>query len=165
MSARTSDHPTTAPSTVPSSAVVTRLIVRVRGIVPARMDVTHVGTPEQQLGLTLGGVLIYIRAGATAREVADGWSAAAVHARALGVAVVGRRAVPASPLSVVAMVRLGGLPRVTAAVEHVGQAALLRLQVGPVIWEVCDATAYTSMLRTWRQAARLLGDNPTEDEE
>lgn len=43
--------------------------------------------------------------------------------------------------------------------------AVLRIQVGPVTWELCDANANTSILRAWRQAARLLGDNPTEDED
>ncbi|MFC4950179.1 hypothetical protein [Pseudonocardia sp. GCM10023141] len=43
--------------------------------------------------------------------------------------------------------------------------AVLRIAIGPVTWEVVEATAYTSMLRAWRQAARLLGDNLTDDEE
>ncbi|GEL24778.1 hypothetical protein PSU4_37320 [Pseudonocardia sulfidoxydans NBRC 16205] len=42
---------------------------------------------------------------------------------------------------------------------------MLRIVTGPVTWEITDATAYTAMLRAWRQAARLLGDNPTEDDE
>ncbi|MEK6438971.1 hypothetical protein [Pseudonocardia sp. T1-2H] len=29
-------------------------MVQVAGIVPARLDLSHVGTPEQQLGLSLG---------------------------------------------------------------------------------------------------------------
>ena len=66
------------------------------------------------------------------------------------------------------MVRLAGLPEVRWAFlpSRAGGAvpAMLRIEVGPVTWEVCDATAYTSMLRAWRQAARLLGENPTEDE-
>jgi hypothetical protein len=28
--------------------------------------------------------------------------------------------------------------------------------------EICDANAYTSLLRAWRQAAKLIEDNPTE---
>jgi hypothetical protein len=38
--------------------------------------------------------------------------------------------------------------------------AALHVQVGPVTWEVCDATAYVTLLRAWRRAARLLGDSP-----
>ena len=55
----------------------------------------------------------------------------------------------------------------TLAPAHRGPDApsVLRVPVGPLVWEVCDATAYTSLLRAWRQAARLLGDNPTDEED
>jgi hypothetical protein len=60
------------------------------------------------------------------------------------------------------------VPQVTAEFESArfdgAVPAMLRVQVGPITWQVRDATAYSSMLRAWRQAARLLGDNPTEDE-
>jgi hypothetical protein len=83
-------------------------------------------------------------------------------------AVAGQRPLVIGPTTVAAMVRLAGLPDVGAMSEpaRAGGAvpAVLRVQMGPVTWEICDATAYTSMLRAWRQAARLLGDNPTEDE-
>ncbi len=45
---------------ITASSVVTNLVVRAAGLVPARLDLAHVGTPEQQLGLALGGVLIYM---------------------------------------------------------------------------------------------------------
>lgn len=45
---------------ITASSVVTNLVVRAAGLVPARLDLAHVGTPEQQLGLTLGGVLVYM---------------------------------------------------------------------------------------------------------
>jgi hypothetical protein len=82
--------------------------------------------------------------------------------------VTGHRPLLIGPTTVAAMVRFAGLPRVTSAFEpaRAGGAvpAMLRIKAGPITWEVCDATAYTSMLRAWRQAARLLGENPTEDE-
>jgi len=59
---------------ITASSVVTNIVVRAAGLVPARLDLAHVGTPEQQLGLTLGGVLVYMRYGVTARAVAEGWS-------------------------------------------------------------------------------------------
>lgn len=153
---------------ITASSVVTNLVVRAAGLVPARLDIAHVGTPEQQLGLALGAVLIYIRTGVTARAVADGWSRASVLARSLSPAVAGQRPLMVGPTTVAAMVRLAGVPDVGAAFQHSradgAVPAILRVQIGPVTWEVCDATAYASMLRAWRQAARLLGDNPTEDE-
>ena len=33
---------------------------------------------------------------------------------------------------------------------------MLRIQVGPVTWELADAAAYSSMLSAWRIAADLL---------
>ena len=153
---------------ITSSSVVTSLTVRAAGLVPARIDLVHVGTAEQQLGLTLGTVLIYIRAGVTARAVAEGWSAAAIGAQSLAPAVAGRRPLLIGPTTVAAMIRFAGQPKVNSAFvpARAGGAVpgMLRIEVGPVTWEVCDSTAYTSMLRAWRQAARLLGENPTEDE-
>jgi len=63
-----------------ASAVVTNVVVRAAGVVPARLDLTHVGTAEQQLGLALGSVLFYLRTGLTARAVAEAWSGAAAGA-------------------------------------------------------------------------------------
>lgn len=41
---------------IPTGSVVTNVVVRVAGVVPARLDLAHVGTAEQQLGLSLGTV-------------------------------------------------------------------------------------------------------------
>lgn len=162
------DQPTTATRarTIPSSSTVMNVVVRVAGIVPVRFDVAHVGTTEQQLGLSLGTVLVYLRSGRTARSVAEEWNNARVLVRSLAPAVVGRRPLPIGPSVVTAMVQLAGVPRVVSAAEPArpGVPAMLRVQVGPVTWQVCDATAYASLLRAWRQAARLLGDNPREDD-
>lgn len=154
---------------IPTSAVVMGVVVRVAGIVPARLDLSHVGTAEQRLGLTVGTVLVYLRAEITARAVAQGWSNAAVLARSLSPAIAGRRPVQVGPSTVAAMVQMAGAPRVTAALGPAHPAPdapqMLRVRVGPVTWEVCDSTAYTSLLRAWRQAARLLADNLTDDED
>ncbi|WP_300008252.1 hypothetical protein [Pseudonocardia sp.] len=52
--------PTAQTRMITSSSVVTNLTVRAAGLVPVRLDLAHVGTAEQQLGVTLGTVLIYI---------------------------------------------------------------------------------------------------------
>lgn len=44
---------------ITSASVVTNVVVRAAGVVPARLDLTHAGTAEQQLGLSLGTVLVY----------------------------------------------------------------------------------------------------------
>lgn len=139
------------------------------GLVPVRLDLTHVGTPDQQLGMSLGAVLLFLRSGITARVVAEGWGRAAVLARQLSPAIAGRRPLVVGPSTVTAMMRLVGIPPMDVAFEaaRAGGAVpeLLRVQVGPITWELCDANAYTSLLRAWRQAARLLGDNPTDEED
>jgi len=128
-----------------ASAVVTNVVVRAAGVVPARLDLTHVGTAEQQLGLALGSVLFYLRTGLTARAVAEAWSGAAVLARSLAPAVADRRPLVNGPSTVAVMVRLAGRPDVRAHAEpaRAGGAvpAVVRVQVGPVTFEICDATA------------------------
>lgn len=149
-------------------SAVNLVVLRVAGDVPVRLDLTHAGLPEQMLGMSLGTALIYLRTGTTARSVAESWGRAAGLARSLSPAVTGRRRLLLGPSVVSVMVQLAGIPRVTGAYEAGREEGavpeMLRVQVGPVVWEVCDATAYASMLRAWRQAARLLGDNPLENE-
>ena len=158
---------------IPTTSAVTNVVVRAAGIVGTRLDLAHVGTPEQHLGLSLGTVLIYLHSAFTARKIADGWAAAAVQAHALSPALVARRPVLTGPSTVAVRARLVSSPHVIAEL-HPGRAAIcsrpavspvLVVVVGPMTWHVCDQTAYSSILRAWRQAARLLGDNPTEDDE
>jgi len=153
---------------IPTSPAVTGIVVRVAGTVPVCLDLTHVGTVEQQLGVSLGTVLVYLRTALTARTIAQGWGHAVVLARSLPPAIVGRRLVGCGPSTVAAMVQMAGMPKVRAEFEPARRdgaiPAVLRVQVGPVTWEVCDATAYASLLRAWREAARLLGDNLCVDE-
>jgi len=58
-----------------ASLVVTTLFVRAEGLVPARLDIAHVDTPDQQLGLTLGAVLIYINRGSQPGQSPTGGAA------------------------------------------------------------------------------------------
>jgi hypothetical protein len=121
-----------------------------------------------QLGLSLGTVLVYLRTAITAHAVVDGWANTALLARGLAMGVVGKRPMPVGPSSVAAMVRMGGVPRVTAgwqdAVAGTTVPAMLRIKIGPVTWEVCDSQAYSSLLRGWQQAAHLLDASaPTGD--
>lgn len=84
-------------------------------------------------------------------------------ARSLSPAVAGRRPLLIGPSTVGALVQVAGIPEVTSNLVAGAALQVLHIQVGPVTWELCDANAYTSLLRVWRQAARLIEDNPTED--
>lgn len=94
MAGTAADRATTA-RTIPSSSAVLNVVVRVAGDIPARLDLTHAGTREQQLGMSLGTVLIYLRSATTARAVAEGWRTTAMLARPLSPILTGRR--PSSP--------------------------------------------------------------------
>ncbi|WP_298800406.1 hypothetical protein [uncultured Pseudonocardia sp.] len=63
------------------------------------------------------------------------------------------------------MVRVAGAPKMLTALQP-GRAAAartpqvpstLRITIGPLQWEVCDRTAYSTMLHAWQRAAVLLG--------
>ncbi|MBC3191675.1 hypothetical protein H7X46_11445 [Pseudonocardia sp. C8] len=138
------------------------LAVRVAGWVPTRVDLRFAGTPQQQLGLSLGTVLVYMATHLTAHQIAEKWAAAAPAARVLSQSLPRDRrpALSSGPWLVSAMVRFAGAPTVTTDVmtSQPGRdvPTLLRVQVGPVTWELADAVAYTSMLNAWRVAADLL---------
>ena len=141
---------------------VSSVVVRVAGRVPARVDLRFAGTPQQQLGLSLGTVLIYMSTYLTARTVAIAWGDAAAQARSLSPVLPPSRrpAVTPGPWSLSALARFAGTPRVEALLmpsrPGINLPTMLRVQVGPITWELADAAAYTSLLNGWRTAADLL---------
>ena len=148
-------------------AAVMNMVVRVAGRVPTRVDLQNAGTPEQQVGLTLGALLIYLRNDFTARIVEQGWAQAAPLARSLTPFLVGRRRgiMATGPWSATALVRLGGTPKVHTALLPARPGSelpsILHIEVGPVSWELCDAASYAALLNGWRMAVNLLSvDHP-----
>jgi hypothetical protein len=148
------------------------ITVRVSGEVPVRVDASNVGTPEQQVGLTLGSVLVYLRDRLTVTAVVEGWRSGNYSAQLLGPARpvayhhAGLAQVMGSQVST--LVRLGGIPNVLVApiTRRPGGVvpSHLRMQVGPVVWQVCDWNAYHSIALGWERAARLLSaDLPEPD--
>lgn len=138
------------------------IAVRVAGLVPTRVDMRFAGTPQQQLGVSLGTILVYMSTHLTASTIAEKWAAAAPLARGLShVLPVGRRpSMATGPWLLSAMVRFAGTPAVTTDVMTAQPGRdlplMLRIQFGPVTWELADAVAYSSMLNAWRIAADLL---------
>ncbi|SDG27524.1 hypothetical protein [Pseudonocardia oroxyli] len=135
--------------------------VRLAGRVPTRLDLQHAGTPEVQLGFSAGPVLVYLGSHYTAARIAQSWAAAAPVATSLVPHLSSRRSVlTAGPWSVSAMVRLGGEATITGGLLPGRRGSelpsILRLQVGPITWELCDGASYTTMLAAWRKAAALL---------
>lgn len=152
------------------AAEVMTVGVRVAGRVPTRVDLRFAGTPEQQLGLSLGTVLIYVSSFLAARTIALAWGQAAPMARSLSpVLPAARRPVLATgPWSVSTMVRMFGVPTVDTmlmdARPGTNLPTMLRIQVGPITWELADAAAFTSLLDAWRRAADLLAACSGEDD-
>ena len=151
-------------------AQVAGFSVCVAGRVATRVDLQFAGTEQRQLGLSLGTVLFYLRSHYTAEMVARGWAAATPLAASLPGVLVGRRAgvLTTGPWTVAAMVQLGGAPRVTGGLIEARAGSevprVLRLRVGPVAFDLCDATAFTATLAAWRQTANLLAiDGPDLD--
>lgn len=144
--------------------------VRVAGRVPTRVDLRFAGTPEQMLGLSVGTVLIYLSSHLTARTVALAWGQAAPIARSLSpVLPAARRPVMGTgPWATSTMVRMFGLPKVDSMLlsprPGTNLPSMLRMQVGPITWELADAAAYTSLLNAWRTAADVLAVHATEDD-
>lgn len=151
-------------------AQVAGFSVRVAGRIATRVDLQFAGTEQRQLGLSLGTLLFYMRSHYTAEMVARGWGAATPLAGSLPGVLVGRRAgvLTTGPWTVAAMVQLGGAPRVTGGLVEARAGSevprVLRLRVGPVAFDLCDAAAFTATLAAWRQAANLLAtDGPDLD--
>ncbi len=144
--------------------------VRVAGPVPTRTDLRFVGTREQMLGLSLGTVLIYVNSHIAARTVALAWGQAVPLARSLSpVLPAPRRPVMATgPWSLTTMVRMFGTPSVDTlllpALPGANLPTMLRIQVGPITWDLADAAAYTSLLGAWRRAADLLAAARSQDD-
>lgn len=145
------------------AATVTGMVVRVAGHVPTRVDLRNASTADQQLGLTLGSVLIYLRSHYTAHLITRSWSQAAPLAASLTPHLTGRRRAIMStgPFSTSALIRIGGAPQLRAALipAEPGQErpTILRLDLGPVSWELCDAASYAALRLAWQSATDLLG--------
>lgn len=146
---------------------VSNIAVRVAGFVPNRVDLKFAGTPQQQMGLSLGTVLVFINSYLTARAIADRWAEAAPLARSLSQTLPPQRrsAMTSGPWLLSAMVRLSGTPTVHSEVLPAqpgrGLPTMLRIQVGPVTWELADGIAFTSMFNAWQVAADVLAYDRT----
>lgn len=147
---------------------VSNIAVRVAGFVPNRVDLKFAGTPQQQLGLSLGPVLVFMGTYLTARAIADRWAEAAPLARSLSHTLPPQRrsAMTSGPWLLSAMVRLAGTPTVHSEVltAQPGRElpTMLRIQVGPVTWELADAVAFTAMLNAWQVGADVLAYDRTD---
>ncbi|MBC3190981.1 hypothetical protein H7X46_07890 [Pseudonocardia sp. C8] len=148
---------------VAGAVEVLGMVVRVAGPVACRVDMRFAGTPQRQLGLSMGPVLIYLQSQYTAARVARQWRSAAPLVASLPTVLAGRRRgvmTAGGPWSTATMIRLGGAPTVSGGLVEPRPgseaAVVLRMRVGPLVWELCDAAAYTATVRGWTLAAQML---------
>jgi len=132
--------------------------IRAVGEVGGHVDVTRAGTPEAMATIAIGPVLARLCHADAASRIREGWKAAAVVLNRLPMDLSQTLAVPgSSPTGIV--VRLGAdVVTTSMLVPATRQLARshLRVQVGPLIWQVMDRAAYWSIVRLWERVERML---------
>jgi hypothetical protein len=145
------------------ASAITAATIRVVGQVPTDISLTHLGTPEQEASLRIGELLIYLRDPHIAHQVAQLFGQAKACTSALPNVAGVRRANLAPRVGLVGViVRLGGDPHcdTTWIPGQPGSAhpAHVRVQVGPITWELCDRAAWHSIGAAWALLDRQLTD-------
>lgn len=143
------------------ASTITAATIRVAGQVPTDISLRHLGTPEQEASLHVGELLIYLRDPYIARQVAQLWAQAKAATSALPNVIGPSRLHLAPRVGLVGViVRLGGDPKCTTTwipgQPGVAYPAHVRVEVGPIKWEICDRAAWHSIGRAWALLDRQL---------
>lgn len=140
------------------STAVQTVTIRAVGEVEGHVDVSYAGTPEAVVTVAMGPVLARIYQATVAYRISEGWKAAAIGLPRLP-DTVSRTWLGPVPTPVGIVIRIGqDVPTTSAIVPATPQLARdhLRMQVGPLVWQVMDRTAYQSILRLWQLAEHML---------
>jgi hypothetical protein len=143
------------------ASAITTATIRVAGQIPTDVSISHLGTPEQEASLRIGELLIYLRDPHIAGQVAQLWFQAKASTSALpNVIGPARVRLPVRVGLVGVIVRLGGDPRCGTSWMPARPGTLdtsrVRVEVGPIVWEVCDRAAWHSIGRAWAVLHRQL---------
>lgn len=143
------------------ASVITAATIRVAGQVPTELAIRNLGIPEQEASLRIGELLIYLRDPHIAGHVAQLWSQTKAATSPLpNVLGPNRLHLPIRVGLVGLIVRLGGDPRCTTtwipAPPGVAYPSHTRVEVGPIVWEMCDRAAWHSIGRAWTVLHRQL---------
>jgi hypothetical protein len=139
------------------STAVHEVTIRAVGEVDGHIDVTHAGTREAVVSVSLGPVLARLYSADVAHRIRETWKAAAVYLHRLPNKAhhLGNASNPA-PVGIV--IRIGyDVPTSAVLVPATSQLATdhLRIQVGPLIWQIMDRAAYRSVVELWERAERM----------
>lgn len=135
--------------------------IRALGDIDCKVDVDEVGTAHAVASLTVGTVLARIAGRKTAEQMVETWREAALHLAKLPTTVSQTWTGPDLGVSTIGVVvRFGGdvamrqdlLPPSKALPHH-----HLRVQIGPVVWQVLDQAAHASMDRAFTRVHAALG--------
>jgi hypothetical protein len=143
------------------ASAITNATLRIAGEIRADINVAHLGTPEQEASLRIGELLIYLRDPSIAVRVGKDCARARTHTAILPqLAGASRLHLPVRVGVVGLVIRLGGAPRtvITGVPARPGVAVPphVRVEIGPVTFEVCDQVAWWALGRAWALLARAL---------
>jgi hypothetical protein len=137
---------------------VQTVTIRAVGKVEGHIDVAHARTPETVVTLVIGSSLIRLYRKDVVHRIRECWQSAAVNLHRLPDAVSATWLGPTSaPVGIV--VRIGNDVTTSATLMPAsGQLVrpYLRIQVGPLVWQVIDRAAYESITPLWDHAHDML---------
>lgn len=143
------------------ASVITAATIRVAGQVHTDITINHLGTPEREASLRIGELLIYVRDPHIVQSVAEHWVQKRTGTSALPHVIgASRLHLPIRVGLVGVIVRLGGDPVCTSSWipgrAGVAEPSHMRVEVGPIVFEVCDQVAWHSIGRAWTVLRRQL---------
>ncbi|WP_406639080.1 hypothetical protein [Amycolatopsis sp. WGS_07] len=133
--------------------------VRVVGAVETRIDIKDAGTTLAEVRLMLGRVLLHVHGAVAVKHVAAIWQDAGFHRDRLAPAVADpQRGALIDGCQVGTVARIGCdaparcdlIPRTAKLPRHI------RIQIGPLVWQVMDRAAYDSTRAAWDHAETLV---------
>lgn len=144
-----------------NASTITAVTVRVAGALPIEVSLRNLGTAEQEASMRMGELLVCVRSPSVAERISQVWTYAKPIVCTLPqLASVGKLHLPVRVSLVGTIVRFAGYPTCTTVgvPARCGsqQPAHVRIQVGPLAWEVCDQLAWHTITRAWRTLTRQL---------
>jgi hypothetical protein len=143
------------------ASVITAATIRIAGQVPTDISISHLGTREQEASLRIGELLIYVRDPHIVANVAQLFVQKRPATSALPHVIgLSRLHLPVRVGLVGVVIRLGGNPNCTASriAGRPGHAepSHVRVEIGPIAWEICDQVGWHSIGHAWTLLHRQL---------
>ncbi|SHG74835.1 hypothetical protein [Streptoalloteichus hindustanus] len=139
----------------PTTSTVCAVVLRVAGRPPTGTHLHAPGTPEQEVTVRIGDLLLYVRDAVTARRLRHGWAATGPLALRLPHRAIPERMPTVTGWPVTVALRLTHQVEVTPAwIPHTSGQALdvLRVRMDRLTWEVLDQRSWQTILDVLRDA-------------